>query len=208
MTSYRGVLILLMQKHLDFEVVTPRTLANFEGNTLIIPNVRVLGDEEQSMLRKYVDSGRTLVITGEDTTQLADGQNIVRFSNRPGSEYFARLQKDFNSASPDDEKQFLDSLKAAQKIRIFAAPSIATSMASVDGRPHIFFANFTGLRGGENPVQTPQDGVRVAVEGAKGHGFFLPFLGQVSPVAGVIDGSEIKFSLPPIQKGAVFWWEP
>jgi hypothetical protein len=208
-SSYRGILILLMQKHLEFQVVTPRTLAAFEGNTLVIPNARVMDAEEKALLRKYVDSGKTLVITGEDETQLGGMQNIVRFSQCPGADYLAKLQRNFDSASPDEEKDFLNILKPAQKIHVLAGPSVATSIASVDGKPHIFFANFTGLRGGENPVQTPQTGVQVTVEGAdKGHGFFLPFLGQVSPLDGVADGGEITFKLPPIQKGAVFWWEP
>ena len=208
MTSYRGVLILLMQKHLDFQVVTPRTLESFEGNTLVLPNVRIVSEAERSSLRTYVASGRTLVITGEDATGFKNGQNVARFSKCPGADYYARLQTSFASASPDVEREFLDSLKPAQKIHVLAATSIATSMVNVDGKPHIFFANFTGLRGGENPVQTPQETVRVTVAGtAKRDGFFLPFLGQVSPVTGVVEGSEVKFSLPPISKGAVFWWE-
>ena len=32
--SYRGILILLMQKHLEFQIVTPRTLAEFQGEVL------------------------------------------------------------------------------------------------------------------------------------------------------------------------------
>ena len=63
---------------------------------------------------------------------------------------------------------------------------LATSIARVNGKPHVFFANFAGLRGGVNPVQTPQTGVQVAISGAaKGRGFFLPFLGDVQPVDGV-----------------------
>ena len=38
--SYRGILILLMQKHLEFQIVTPRTLADFRGKTLVLPDVR------------------------------------------------------------------------------------------------------------------------------------------------------------------------
>src|SRR5216683_4627461 len=37
--SYRGILILLMQEHLEFQVVTPRTLAEFQGDTLVLPDV-------------------------------------------------------------------------------------------------------------------------------------------------------------------------
>ncbi|HEY7352001.1 MAG TPA: hypothetical protein VH596_04460 [Terriglobales bacterium] len=208
-TSYRGILILLMQKHLEFQVVTPRTLSSFQGSTLVIPNARIMGDDERTSLRKYAETDKTLVITGEDATQLGDRGNVVRFSNHPGAEYYASLKKDFASANPDEEKQFLDSLKPAQQIHISAGISVATSISSVDGKPHVFFANFTGLRGGANPVQTPQTGVKVTVEGVdKGHGFFLPFLGQVSTVEGTANNSALTFTLPPIQKGAVFWWEP
>ena len=46
--SYRGILILLMQKHLEFQIVTPRTLADFHGRTLVLPDVRVLRDAEKT----------------------------------------------------------------------------------------------------------------------------------------------------------------
>ena len=35
--SYRGILILLMQKHWEFQVVTPRTLANFKARLWFFP---------------------------------------------------------------------------------------------------------------------------------------------------------------------------
>src|SRR6266403_2633074 len=37
--SYQGILILLMQKHLPYAVVTPRTIAQFNGSALILPDV-------------------------------------------------------------------------------------------------------------------------------------------------------------------------
>jgi len=91
---------------------------------------------------------------------------------------------------------------------VFASPLMATSIAQVEGKPHVFFANFAGLKGGVNPVQTPQTGVRVSVTGAsKPRGFFLPFMGEVSSVDGVAGSDGVTFTLPPIEKGAVFWWE-
>jgi len=207
--SYRGILILLMQAHVEFQVVTPRALAAFAGKTLILPNVRVVSDEEQYTLRKYVAGANTVVITGEDATNIRDGQNIIRFSKDPGAEYYSKLQNDFDSAIPTDEKQFVDSLRLRQKIHIVAPSSIATSIASVDGKPHVFLANFAGLRGGVNSAQTPATGIQVTVDKSKkGNGFFLPFLGEVSLLHGVVDHGAIKFSLPVFQKGAVFWWEP
>src|SRR5258708_24229454 len=61
--SYRGILILLMQKHLEFQIVTPRTLADFQGKTLVLPDVRVLGDGEKGSLQAFATHG-TVVISG------------------------------------------------------------------------------------------------------------------------------------------------
>jgi hypothetical protein len=102
----------------------------------------------------------------------------------------------------------LDKLKPESSVHVLASPAVATSIAQVQGSPHVFFANFAGLRGGVNPVQTPQTGVRVEVAGlSKTRGFFLPFLGEVSNVEGVAGNRGVTFTLPPIEKGAVFWWE-
>lgn len=207
--SYRGILILLMQKHLEFQIVTPRTLGDFRGDTLILPDVRMVNDAEKSWLRNYVQVGKTLVITGQDATGVSAADNVVRFSKCPGADYSAALKSNFESATPELEQGFLARLKGADAIRVVASPQIATSIARVDGKPHVFFANFAGLRGRVNPMQTPQTGTQVVINGArKGHGFFLPFLGDVISLEGIAGADQITYNLPPIQKGAAFWWEP
>jgi hypothetical protein len=93
-------------------------------------------------------------------------------------------------------------------VRIKAGPLVATSIARTsDGHINCFFANFAGLRGGVNPVQTPQDGVEVSVKAKAEKGYFLPFLGDVQAVKGVRRGDAVTFTLPTITKGAVFWYE-
>jgi len=58
-------------------------------------------------------------------------------------------------------------------------------------------------------VQTPQTGVEVSVASkTDGRGIFLPFLGEAQAVSGIRHGDSITFTLPPITKGAVFWYEP
>ncbi len=207
--SYRGVLILLMQKHLEFQVVTPRTLAEFRGPTLILPDVRVMNDSERAVVRKYVESGKRLVITGEDATQVGGAAGVVRFGKCPGKDYYSALEKRVADTSPDLEHAFLESLKAETPVRVAASNMVATSIARVDGKTHVFFANFAGLVGGVNPVQIPQRGVAVTVLGARaGHGFFLPFLGEVQAVTGLDGYDGTVYKLPAIEKGAVFWVEP
>ena len=45
--SYRGLLVLLIQQHRAVQVVTPRTLADFHGEALVLPSVSVLSDTEK-----------------------------------------------------------------------------------------------------------------------------------------------------------------
>jgi hypothetical protein len=201
--SYEGVLILLLQKHLEFQIVTPRTLADFHGRTLVLPDVQVLDDDERKQVGRFAANGR-LVVTGHDATQMPDSTGIVRFSDCPGKAYLAALQQDFAAASPDTQSKFLQSLQPGGAVEVSASPALATDIARVDGNLHVFFANFKGLQGGVNPVQTPETGATVTVKG-KGDGYFLPFLGRAQKLSGQSDGNRTTFKLPPIQKGGVFW---
>ena len=122
-------------------------------------------------------------------------------------EYYAALVHDFEQATPESQHDFLESLRAGNEIRIAALPSVATSVARVDGKPHVFLLNFTGVKSKENPVQTPQSDVRITLSSG-GKGFFLPFLGEVQAVTGVREGDSVTYRLPVLAKGAVFWVEP
>jgi hypothetical protein len=207
--SYRGILILLMQKHLEFQVVTPRTLTEFRGDTLILPDVRVLSDGERSWLQQYVAGGRKLIITGVDGTQSSPASNVIRIQPCPGKQYMAALESDFEHTTPDSQAAFLRNLNSSTGIQIEASSQVATSVALVEGAPHVFLANFAGLHGGVNPVQTLQTGIRVTVSPEiKGRAFLLPFLGEVQELEGVRRDGSISYTLPPISKGAVFWYVP
>ena len=206
-SSYRGILILLMQKHLEFEVVTPRTLSKFQGKILIFSDAREISSQERSTLEQYLKSNRTLIITGKDATGLGDNPRLIRFSRCPGKDYMAALQKDFETATPEIEEGFLRRVENPNAITVLASPRIATSISQIEGKPHVFFANFAGLRGGANPIQTPQTDVRITVPSANGgKGFFLPFLGEVQEMRGVVGEKGITYKLPAIEQGAVFWY--
>jgi hypothetical protein len=202
--SFQGVMILLMQQHLEYQVVTPRTLAAFQGRTLLLPDVRVLDEGERRTIAAYVKDGGKLVITGQDATELGGDQGVVRFAECPGKAYLTTLEKDFASAKPEAKAKFIEALSADSGLLVEASPQVATHIASVDGKTHIFFANFKGLRGGANPVQEVESGARVIVQGSA-HAWFLPFMGEAREVPGVTKGGKTTFSLPPIGRGAVVW---
>lgn len=205
--SYRGTLILLMQTHREFQVVTPRTLADFHGRTLILPDVRVWSEAEKNSIEQYLKRGSKLIVTGEDAPHMGSQPTISYFADSPGKTYNALLEKNFETATPETQRAFLDSLQGGRGVEINASPSVATSVAQVAGATHVFFANFAGLVGGVNPVQTPQVGVKVilpAVPGNTGH--FLPYLGDVQRLEGTQKDGRATFVLPAISKGGVFWY--
>jgi hypothetical protein len=205
--SYRGILLLLIQSHLEFQVVTPRTLASFTGKTLVLPGVRMLNSTEKASLASYVNGNHRLVITGADVTGLGNRPGIIRFPDCPGKAYLEVAERDFARADPNQQQSFLKSLAPDSSIAVSAGPLVATSVSSVDGAPHVFLANFTGLVGGANPVQTPQQNVRIVIEGGKGTtGHFLPFLGDQQTLRGSVANGRVSFTLPAISKGAVFWY--
>jgi hypothetical protein len=174
----------------------------------VLPNVRILSDREREWLRKYVGDGHTVVITGADVTQLGEVPGVIRFPDCPGKAYMSALESDFDHAQPNSQRAFLSKLKRTPVFEISAPATVATSIALVNGKPHVFFANFTGLRGSVNPVQTPLTAVRVTISGASGEkAFFLPFLGVVQELKGVQAEGSVSYVLPAIAKGAVFWYE-
>src|SRR5262249_20344799 len=65
--------------HLEFQVVTPRTLQTFKSRVLILPDVKCLSEAEVSILRALVMAGNTLVVTGE--TGKYDEQRKLRPTN-------------------------------------------------------------------------------------------------------------------------------
>src|SRR5581483_1873336 len=202
--SYRGIVILLLQAHREFQIVTPRTLGKFAGRILVLPDVREMSAEEAAQLRNYAGSGK-LIITGEDRTGLKEA-NVIRFPACPGKAYDGLLERDFQNANPSSQAEFLSKLDAGQGISVDVSPAVATSIARVNGRMHVFFANFAGLRGGYNPKQTPQASASVTVEErSAGPAQFLPFLGTAIKVTGKVAEGQTRYVLPTIEKGGIFW---
>ena len=210
--SYRGILILLMQAHREFQVVTPRTLAEFHGRALILPDVRVWSDPEKNEIEQYLKQGNKLIVTGEDALHLSGGPDVTRFSECPGKIYNALLEKDFERATSETQRPFLESLEPSlsetgRRVEVVASASVATSVAQVKGVTHVFLANFAGLVGGANPIQTPQADVKISLPVVPGNaGYFLPFLGDVQKLQGTQKDGRETFVLPAINKGAVFWY--
>ena len=208
LASYRGVLLLLLQKHREFQIVTPRTLAGFRGEVLVLPNVSVLPETDKSQLQAFVSNGGRLVITGADATGFANSDRITRFPICPGKSHLAALEKDFAEGSAGNPSEFLVSLGVSSELLVEASPFVAANIASVDGKPHVFLANFAGLVPHKVAVPSLQNNVRVSVPAGKKRTLhFLPFLGESQVVSGSEAEGRLVFLLPPIERGAAVWLE-
>jgi hypothetical protein len=205
LASYQGTLLLLIQAHREYQIVTPRTLASFHGKTLVLPDVRILSKEETAALRNYVAGGGKIIAAGASSEDLPKS-GVTHIQDSPGTRYLTLAERNFESSSPDSEKQFLDGLDPVN-VHVKSSPMIATQIASVDGKLYIFFANFQGLRSKENAVQPPEKHAEVTLPG-KQRGHFLPFLGDEREISGHFEAGSTHFDLPEINKGAVAWFEP
>jgi hypothetical protein len=117
--------MLLLQGHLEFQVVTPRSLGAFRGSVLLLPDARCIGPDELAFLRSYAASGKTLIVTGEtgrydetgaeltrnpvdrllgftvagEKQTSSSGKKFVYYPRCPAREYYAALRTEFDGAA-------------------------------------------------------------------------------------------------------------
>jgi hypothetical protein len=105
-------------------------------------------------------------------------------------------------------KDILHTLQFSPSVDITASPFISTQIARVDGKVHLFFANFKGLKRMENAQQIAEKNTILSLKtGADTRIMFLPFLGQAQTIQGEWKEGILTCVLPEIQKGAVVWFE-
>jgi hypothetical protein len=152
----------------------------------------------------------------------AEKQGFVYFPQDPGRQYMRQLAKEFDlaagegsAAGTEFEKLRVSFMRdvtedsAPEKlVRIEASPFVVAQTASVNGKPHVFLANFKGLKARENSKQIPEKGVRIHfLTGAGSRVYALPFLGEAKEVPSERDGRGVAVVLPAIEKGMVVWCE-
>jgi hypothetical protein len=208
LASYRGTILLLLQNHLEFQIVTPRTLSAFQGSTLILPDVSVMASGEREGLLGLQVRGSRLLVTGVDAVNVPPSPNVIHFAESPGTAYLAALEKDFAAASQAMPTEFLAALTPSKDLVVTASPLVASNTASVNGQPHVFLANFAGLIPHHNLKPSAETAVRITIPASrKSRLHFLPFLGDEQVIAGTLSGERRIFSLPVFDRSAVAWLE-
>jgi hypothetical protein len=205
--SYRGILLLLLQAHIQFQIVTPRTLSAFTGSTLVLPDVRMLNDAESTAVHRFQSEGGKLVLTGQPDAKLNDILAAVRFPACPERSYLERAGTHFDSVRPSDQPELLRAVEDHPALEITAPRDVLAHAATIEHTNYIFFANFTGLQAGKVATPTSQSGIRITAPARLGTRMHvLPFLGREVVVSGRGADTNMQFQLPPLERGAVVWF--
>jgi len=174
--AFQQAMLSLMHAHREFLVVTPRTLDKFSGQILVLPNVRFLGEVEVKTLNALRASGKTVLVTGDSAAY-------------PGE----RL------ASPEQLSDALARFAYRPAVEVAAGPFVSAQIASVDGKPSVFLANFQGRK---------ETGVRIRFRAPTAAKILaLPYLGSTTRLKAEREGEWLSVVVPEIDKGVVVWCE-
>ncbi len=204
--SYRGIVLMLIQAHRELQVVTPRTLGQFHGQALVLPDVSVLSEAEKHDLRRYSENGGHLLILGRNATGLSTSPKIVHYVADPAKVYYAAAQNNIADAAKAAPGELLNAVTIKNEIEIEAPATVAANFARVDGTPHAYVANFGGLVPSKVAVPSPVTGIRVKIPAGMGESLaYLPFLGEQQILHGTKQGDHVEFMLPTMERGAAIW---
>jgi len=218
--SFKGFMNLLLMAHREFQIVTPKTLAQFHGSLLILPDVRCLSDEEVAALR-----GRHLLVAGKTGSLNIDGSArstnpFAGAAGDDGARFESLVHDSFAAAAADghwEDRPFwtflsdfrrrtLDPIEPA--IRVEAPPFVVAQIARVHGKPYVFLDNFDGIVAKQNALPRPEARVTISFpESAGGRAYVLPFLGEQSEVPAARRGGKLIITAPAFTRSIVVWVE-
>jgi hypothetical protein len=208
-SSYRGALLALLQGHRQFQIVTPRTLDVFRGKTLVLPDVRVLGEQEIAAIHRFAEEGGRVVIDGASNGGLSGLDHALRLPDDPARAYLADAARDYASARMQGQMAFLKAVGPGDEdaVQLNAGREVVAHAMRIDGKTYLFFSNFSGIKAGVELTPTIQTNVSVTVParlGATMH--VLPFLGTEIVVNGTRVGERESFAVPALERGMVVWF--
>jgi hypothetical protein len=205
--SYRGVLLLLLQNHVQFKIVTPRTLDRFRGKVLVLPNVRVVSEPEVEALMRYAAHGGKVVVTGTADKRINSLRGSIVLRGSAEVDYLRHAEHEFSASDPSSEPDLLKAISASTGLEVRASRNVVVHEARIGNRVYLFFANFDGLQAGVKAAPVVQPGIEVRVPLRFGNRLhWLPFMGTETTAEGKASAGEVRFTLPDLDRGAVAWF--
>jgi hypothetical protein len=95
-----------------------------------------------------------------------------------------------------------------QKVTVTASPSTVAQIAEVNGKPHVFLDNFSGIEAKRNPrPSVERDAIVKFPVSAGSHVRVLPFLGTASEIPSERMADKLVARIPPFERAIVVWCE-
>jgi hypothetical protein len=149
-----------------------------------------------------------VVLTGNTDHRLNSMKDAARFPDRPETRFLNRALKDFYASDPASEPKLLQAIATDTDVRVDASRNVVAHEALLGGRTCLFLANFSGLQAGQNETPVAQSNIRITTRAKLGRTLHvLPFLGTERVVEGKPNGASVEFNLPPLERGAVVWFQ-
>jgi hypothetical protein len=226
--SFYGTLHLLLQTHREYVVVTPRTIDEFDGAALILPDARILPEEEAKAIQRQSDRGLPLIVTGETGyydrfRQTTKANSLLAYLSKkegparkylhlpecPGKAYFEGRDTILIARYDRLLGDFLQGDRP--KYRIRCSRDVNTEVTTVNGKECIFIVNLRGLKGYSSCQPSVEEGIEIEFDaGAAREAWILPFLGEKKSLsAGLVTSTDdqgkrvTKLRIPPVDFGAV-----
>jgi hypothetical protein len=133
---------------------------------------------------------------------------MARFPDSPEVRYNDRAKRNFYGADSASEPAFLHAIATVSDVTVDAPPDVVVHEARIGGRSYLFLQNFAGLEPGQNETPSVRHDIRITVKGHAGSTLHvLPLLGTESEVVGKHSGEVVQYDLPPLERGAVAWFQ-
>ena len=204
--SYRGILLLMLQNHIQFRIVTPRTVSSFNGKLLVLPDVRIVSDVESQAIHQFSRMGGRLILTGQPDARLSDLSKAKLYSDAPERSYLKSAETDFEHPNANVAANLLGAMQVSSGVELLASRNVVAHLAMIGRRRYIFLGNFDGLKAAEIATPRAQHDIEITLHAKSGTQLhILPFLGQESVISGKPEGKGIRFTLPILERGAVVW---
>jgi hypothetical protein len=158
----------------------------------------------------------------ENNETIQAGKDFIYYPACPARMYYEEIIKNYNRYAIGDTSahavfvellgNFVDDLYKkldySSLVEIQASPFVATQVARIDDKIHIFVANFKGLQGGVKATQSAEKDIRITLhDNSNRTCYLLPYLGEVQTISGNNTENGQVYIIPEIQKGALVWFE-
>ncbi len=226
--SFYGILHLLLNNHFEYKIVTPRTLKDFNGKMLVLPDVKILTDNETDTIERLYGNGTNIIITGAtgyynpERKTVKENKLLNYLENNksknsgylflpwgPGKNYFEKRDT-------SDITSFYDQIKNAfpdfsPKYKIKADYNVSIHQENIGDKDYLFITNLRGLKGYSSCIPAEEKDIEVSFESSIPHKiFYMPYLGKMQELKLVRskdnagqNSSIYRFKIPPVQFGGI-----